>query len=279
MRSKLTNLLAETVAFLARQGRSPEDVDHVRYDGGWCRWPEFAAVARRIDYDNGFGAAFISPDLMVVGLDWWLNRHEYDGRENWVFNSMPRCPVGPAGTPGPDELTDDYLGSSGDVVIAPADSDEVIDLVLAPDDSKGDKGGLSWTYARSPLSGELASAWSEIADGGRDNGLSILPLRVLSRPIDPNLYKLEAEIDGVVEYVSSSVAALSGPETRAGILRNLYQKTLQAYSTAVLKRLQEGQRDRDTARRMYVPAEDVPAIKDHFDRVVRESRLSTQEYL
>jgi hypothetical protein len=27
---------------------------------------------------------------MVIGSDWWLERHEYDGSEWWEFKSLPK---------------------------------------------------------------------------------------------------------------------------------------------------------------------------------------------
>lgn len=45
-----------------------------------------------IEYYDGFGAQEINPDLLVVGDDWWLERHEYDGSEWWEFKTMPKMP-------------------------------------------------------------------------------------------------------------------------------------------------------------------------------------------
>ena len=28
-------------------------------------------------------------DLLIVGDDWWLERHEYDGAEWWEFKTLP----------------------------------------------------------------------------------------------------------------------------------------------------------------------------------------------
>ena len=43
-------------------------------------------------YDAGYGAPEIPMDLMVVGPDWWLERHEYDGAEWWEFKQYPTEP-------------------------------------------------------------------------------------------------------------------------------------------------------------------------------------------
>lgn len=57
------------------------------------------------DYWDGFGSAEITLGLVVVGKDWWLERHEYDGSEWWEFKTLPKKP---------DVLlegTDDYIKS------------------------------------------------------------------------------------------------------------------------------------------------------------------------
>lgn len=52
----------------------------------------FKKVAKNIDYDNGFGGHEINLNLRIVGDDWWLERHEYDGSENWVYKEKPLRP-------------------------------------------------------------------------------------------------------------------------------------------------------------------------------------------
>ena len=42
-----------------------------------------------VDYDNGFGTEEINPDLKLVGADFWLERHNYDGSEWWEFKELP----------------------------------------------------------------------------------------------------------------------------------------------------------------------------------------------
>ena len=41
---------------------------------------------------NGFGGAEVNENLFVVGADWWLERHEYDGSEWWEFKTLPTKP-------------------------------------------------------------------------------------------------------------------------------------------------------------------------------------------
>ena len=54
-------------------------------------WDNFSSNAN-FSYDNGYGGEEIPLDLIVVGKDFWLERHEYDGSEWWEFKSMPDEP-------------------------------------------------------------------------------------------------------------------------------------------------------------------------------------------
>lgn len=87
----MTNLLRETVEMLAAEGLTPDDVRWVGTPDAWCTWAEFAAVAN-VEYDSGYGGQEVQETLKVVGDDWWLERHEYDGSEWW---EMKRRPVKP----------------------------------------------------------------------------------------------------------------------------------------------------------------------------------------
>ena len=41
------------------------------------------------EYNDGYGIEEINTDLILVGKDFWLERHEYDGSEWWEYKSMP----------------------------------------------------------------------------------------------------------------------------------------------------------------------------------------------
>ena len=45
----------------------------------------FLEVAKNTEYDDGFGGTEIPLSLIIVGDDWWLERHEYDGSEWFEF--------------------------------------------------------------------------------------------------------------------------------------------------------------------------------------------------
>ena len=88
---KMVNLLEETIEVLKSKGKDEKDVMWVgSRDGKYAiSWEEFKKIAD-IEYDCKFGAQEIAEDLVVVGKDWWLERHEYDGSEWWEFKTLPR---------------------------------------------------------------------------------------------------------------------------------------------------------------------------------------------
>lgn len=89
------NLLAETIKEMELRGKTPGDVRYVvsatewpESTPQWCTWDEFAARAD-FEYDAGYGGNNIALELRVVGADWWMERHEYDGSEWWEFKTLP----------------------------------------------------------------------------------------------------------------------------------------------------------------------------------------------
>lgn len=86
----MTNLLEETLEALAHEKKSKDDVLWVGSRDGKhvVTWEDFSKIAN-IDYDSGFGGQEVSSDLVVVGSEWWLERHEYDGSEGWSFQTRP----------------------------------------------------------------------------------------------------------------------------------------------------------------------------------------------
>jgi len=85
------NLLKETVDILKENGKTIFDVQ-------WLGTKEAVFDVDiqqlfKVDYDNGYGGAETPNELIVVGEDWWLGRHEYDGAEWWEFKTMPFKPT------------------------------------------------------------------------------------------------------------------------------------------------------------------------------------------
>ena len=91
----MANLLEETQALLERSLERVNVMWVGHLDGSLSMsWESFSAIAAETDYHSGFGSAEIPMNLVVVGPDWWLSRHEYDGAEGWVFNRIPVRPIG-----------------------------------------------------------------------------------------------------------------------------------------------------------------------------------------
>lgn len=110
------NLLTETLKVLEENGKSPKDVlwvgfpdsldsyesakflpDDAKYgtkiNPEIGTWDDFKKLADR-QYDDGYGGAEVNEKLLIVGSDWWLERHEYDGSEWWEFKTLPKKPDG-----------------------------------------------------------------------------------------------------------------------------------------------------------------------------------------
>lgn len=90
--SRYKNLLEETLRALESRNLSKKDVEWVGTESVHFSWDKFEAIAKDTNYYSGFGGQEIAKDLLVVGKDFWLERHEYDGSEWWEFKSMPKKP-------------------------------------------------------------------------------------------------------------------------------------------------------------------------------------------
>lgn len=85
------NFLCETERFLKLSGYSDTDVLWCGNEDEYITWDDFKERAN-FQYDNGFGTHHIFLNFMIVGKDWWLERHEYDGSECWEFKKLPEKP-------------------------------------------------------------------------------------------------------------------------------------------------------------------------------------------
>jgi hypothetical protein len=90
-RDDMENFLKETIAKLKANGKEPCDVQWVQTSKGkyCCEWEEFKKMANE-DYNSGFGGQEVRSSLVVVGGDWWMERHGYDGSEWWEFKQPPQ---------------------------------------------------------------------------------------------------------------------------------------------------------------------------------------------
>lgn len=92
----MINLLKETIECLQENCKSESDVVWVgrghnsRYVEKYkSTWEDFKSKA---DFQYGSGSDEIPMDLIIVGKDFWLERHEYNGSEWWEFKTMPEEP-------------------------------------------------------------------------------------------------------------------------------------------------------------------------------------------
>lgn len=82
----------ETIKILKDNNRTTEDVLWCGSEEfGWFSFADFLEIAPE-KYDYGYGGQEIAKDLLIVGGDFWLERHEYDGSEWWEFKSLPKKP-------------------------------------------------------------------------------------------------------------------------------------------------------------------------------------------
>lgn len=85
----MSNLWEETIEFLKENNKTFEDVLFIQGEDFKVTKENFEIVAKKTDYDSGFGAQHVATDLVLVGDDWWIERAEYDGSEWWEFKSIP----------------------------------------------------------------------------------------------------------------------------------------------------------------------------------------------
>lgn len=89
-------IIKETVDRLKELGYGESDVLWVgSRDGEFAMsWADFKDKFKNLKYDSGYGTQEIASDLVVVGDNWWLERKEYDGAENWAYKKYPKIKSG-----------------------------------------------------------------------------------------------------------------------------------------------------------------------------------------
>lgn len=88
----MANFYEETLRVLKSNGKTPNDIRWIGTDDKRFLTTDIKHLFN-FEYNNGFGLESINRDLKVVGDDWWLERHEYDGSEWWEFKTMPSKPT------------------------------------------------------------------------------------------------------------------------------------------------------------------------------------------
>jgi len=85
----MRNLWDETIEFLEHHNITWDDVQYVAGKTFQISKENFEEIARKTEYDAGYGSAEVALDLMLVGSNWWSVRAEYDGSEWWQFLQQP----------------------------------------------------------------------------------------------------------------------------------------------------------------------------------------------
>lgn len=88
----MKNLLKETKKILREHGKTLDDIVWIGNSTYYVNLAKFIEIAD-VEYDNSFGASQVAEDLKIVGDNWWLERHEYDGSEWWEFKTIPITPT------------------------------------------------------------------------------------------------------------------------------------------------------------------------------------------
>ena len=86
----MANLYIETMEKLRVYNKSYKDIVAIQGYDFAIDVDDFFALAKNINYDDGYGTAHIATDLVILGEDWWMEREEYDGSENWKFRQKPK---------------------------------------------------------------------------------------------------------------------------------------------------------------------------------------------
>lgn len=87
------NLAEETRNILRRNGKVPSDIL-------WIGSKDFEIpvntfwILANTEYNNNTGVTSenVAVDLVIVGEDFWLERHEYDGSEWFEYKEYPSMP-------------------------------------------------------------------------------------------------------------------------------------------------------------------------------------------
>lgn len=79
------NLWKETIGVLENHKRTWDDVTHICGADFQISKENYERVAKKTDYDSGFGSAEVAEDLVIYGIGFLMKRGEYDGSEWWEF--------------------------------------------------------------------------------------------------------------------------------------------------------------------------------------------------
>lgn len=89
----MTNLLNEVNLILVENGKNLDDIKFITCDDKLISREDFLVFAINLNYNDGYGGVKINLSLKIVGNNWWLERHEYDGSEWFEFKTIPIKPL------------------------------------------------------------------------------------------------------------------------------------------------------------------------------------------
>ena len=84
----MRNLRKETISVLKKHGKKWSDVAGVCGNDFQITKKQFWELANKM-YNSGYGVNEVALEMKVVGRDFWLERHEYDGTEWWEYKEIP----------------------------------------------------------------------------------------------------------------------------------------------------------------------------------------------
>ena len=85
------NLLKETIEILEENKKTFEDIEWIGTKNHFIDVERFKKIADT-EYDDGYGSPQVAQNLIIVGNNWWLERHEYDGSEWWEYKEIYKKP-------------------------------------------------------------------------------------------------------------------------------------------------------------------------------------------
>lgn len=92
----MVNLHTQTIEILEKHNHTFENVVWIgTLDGNQIIPKDEWEKLLNVDYNDGYGANEIYSKLAVVGKDFWLERHEYDGSEWWEYKTLPALKQSP----------------------------------------------------------------------------------------------------------------------------------------------------------------------------------------
>jgi len=84
----MANLYKETISILEKYGKTFTDVRYIQNSESQITKDNFIQVAKHTNYRMG-GFVKIPLNLVIVGENWWLERHAFDGSEWWEYKERP----------------------------------------------------------------------------------------------------------------------------------------------------------------------------------------------